>query len=195
MKSLSGRYRKLINQNTPFSSTHQQQAKRRLYWQSMAYKYEMHLADMTRRHPTAAMLKAGRCVRCGQCCYAYPCIPKPEELPAVAGYLHISVDELVSKYMVADTQNCKTFFLRWAKQGQEDVTGKRIPPLRTFDRGYCIFFDEESKTCRIHPVRPKEAKYIKCWEKGNGHDRTKWGISGWSKDDIYKLIPNFESHL
>ncbi|AOV99957.1 YkgJ family cysteine cluster protein [Dehalococcoides mccartyi] len=165
------------------------------YWKSLAREYEAHLADMAKKHPTAAMLGVKTCVRCGQCCYTYVCIPRPEELPAVADYLHISVSELISKYMVADTEDCRTFFLRWAKHGEEDITGGRIPPIRTYDHGYCIFFDEKAGSCLIHPVRPQEARYVKCWKTGNGRDRTKWGMSGWTKDDIYRFIPDFDTHL
>lgn len=161
------------------------------YWKSLACEYEAHLVSVAQRSPTAAMLGLRSCVRCGYCCYVYPCIPRPEEISEVAGYLKISVDELVAKYMVADTEDCKIFFLRWAKHGEEDITGGRIPPMRTFDRGYCILFDEQSKTCLIHPARPKEAKYVKCWQKGNGRNKSKWGIKGWGEKDIFKFIPDF----
>jgi Fe-S-cluster containining protein len=63
--------------------------------------------------------------------------------------------------MVINTADCKTYFLRWAKHGEEDIVGKMIPPARTFDRGYCILFDLSEKSCLIHPVRPQEASAIK----------------------------------
>ncbi|XUX00674.1 MAG: hypothetical protein TUN42_01450 [Dehalogenimonas sp.] len=97
--------------------------------------------------------------------------------------------------MVVDTADCKTFFLRWAKHGEEDITGKRIPPLRTYDRGYCVMFDENKKLCLIHPVRPQEAKDVKCWRPNSGTDKSQWGISAWKTEDIYVFIPEFDPKL
>ena len=97
--------------------------------------------------------------------------------------------------MVIDTPDCKTFFLRWAKHGEEDITGRRIPPRRTYDRGYCIMFDEKSRSCLIHPVRPSEARYIKCWKPDNRIDKSKWGMSAWGERDIYAFVGDFDPNV
>lgn len=165
------------------------------YWRRLANDYDAHVAQVGRHHPSAARLKVSKCLRCGLCCYQYPCIPRPEEIEPVAEYLNLTVVELINRYMVIDTTDCQAFFLRWAKHGEEDITGKRIPPARTFDRGYCIFYDEAKKSCLIHPVRPKEAQAIKCWESKSGYDKSLWGITGWAEKDIYRFLPDFSSRI
>jgi Fe-S-cluster containining protein len=165
------------------------------YWRGLAYEYDAHLAEAARKHLTAARLGARKCLRCGHCCYSYPCTPRPDELEPIADYLGLSVRGLIDKYMVIDTPDCRTYFLRWAKHGEEDITGWRIPTKRTFDRGYCILFDKETKTCRIHPVRPREARYIKCWEKDNGKNQSHWGMNAWGERDIYIFVPEFNPYV
>lgn len=161
---------------------------------ALAEDYQNYCRQEASKHFMAVRYNLKNCQRCGHCCLCYPCTPKPAELKPVAKYLNISIDELIAQYMVADTADCVTFFLRWAKEGQEDITGARIPPQRTYDRGYCIFYDKAKKGCKIHPVRPLEARYIKCWDEKGGRDKRLWGMSGWKKDDIYKLIPDFNKN-
>lgn len=162
-----------------------------LSYKRLTSEYESYCRAQMSKHFMAAKFNLRTCQRCGYCCLCYPCTPRPEEIAPVADYLGISVTELINKYMVADTPNCQIYLLRWAKEGQEDITGARIPPWRTYDHGYCIFFNRKDKSCRIHPVRPSEAKAIKCWKSESGKDKTLWGMSGWRKDDIYKFIPDF----
>jgi hypothetical protein len=92
--------------------------------------------------------------------------------------------------MVIDTEDCNTYFLRWAKHGEEDITGKRIPPKRTFDRGYCILLDE-TKKCKIQPVKPRETQNIRCWTSVG---QAEWGLNAWNSTDIYSFIPEFKPH-
>ena len=160
------------------------------YWQRLAREYEAYLGYMASKHMMAVRFGLKSCQRCGQCCLRF-CTPRPDEIAPVAQHLGMSVDELVNKYLVIDTADCKTFFLRWIKHGEEDLAGKRIPPLRTFDRGYCIMYDEKNRACLIHPVRPREAKYIKCWEKDSGTDLSMWGATHWSETDIYRFVTDF----
>ncbi|XUX01484.1 MAG: YkgJ family cysteine cluster protein [Dehalogenimonas sp.] len=156
-----------------------------------AREYDAFLAQAARVYPSAQRLGVKTCLKCGLCCLRF-CTPRPEELAPIAAYLKLSVDELISKYMVIDTADCKTFFLRWAKHGQENITGRRIHPLRTYDRGPCIFFDTQKHTCLIHSVRPVEARHVKCWVYNNGTDQGFWGIKSWTSDDIYKYVPDFD---
>ena len=123
-----------VDEQKPWSVSMTEQQK--AYWRWMAYEYDAHLTETARKHPSAANLGMKKCLRCGLCCYSYPCIPRPDEIEPIANYLGLSVRQLIDKYMVIDTQDCETYILRWAKHGEEDITGWRIPPKRTFDRGY-----------------------------------------------------------
>ncbi|CAI82359.1 YkgJ family cysteine cluster protein [Dehalococcoides mccartyi] len=165
------------------------------YWQLMAAEYEAHVAQIGKQQPNAASTNASKCIRCGLCCYQYPCIPRPEEIEPIAQYLELTTLDLINKYMVINTADCKVYFLRWAKHGEEDITGKMIPPARTFDRGYCVFYDQKSRSCCIHPIRPQEARVIKCWEKNNGMDKSLWGITGWNSQDILRFLPDFSPRI
>lgn len=162
------------------------------YWQRLANEYDVHIAQISSKHLSAARTRAKKCLRCGLCCYQFPCIPRPKEIVPVANYLGLTLNELIKKYMVINTADCRTYFLRWAKHGQEDITGHLMPPLRTYDRGYCIFYNKTEKTCLIHPVRPKEARAVNCWQSKSGYDQTLWGIKGWTDADIYCFIPSFD---
>lgn len=160
------------------------------FWRKMTRDYEDYLIKNSKINPMAVRYGAKSCLRCGQCCLRF-CTPRPDEIEPIARFLGITKNDLIAKYMVIDTQDCKTFFLRWAKHGEEDITGKRIPPLRTYDRGYCIMFDEKSKFCLIHPVRPVEARSVKCWKQNNGSDKRLWGICAWSERDINSFVQSF----
>lgn len=157
----------------------------------MAEDYDAHTASLARQHFSAVRANTTHCMRCGLCCYQYPCIPRPNEIEPIANYLGLSLRELIDKYMVINTADCKVYFLRWSKHGEEDIVGKMIPPARTFDRGYCIFFDQNAKSCFVHPVRPKEAESIKCWQKDTGRDRSLWGTTWWKVEDILRFLPDF----
>ncbi|WP_324665606.1 YkgJ family cysteine cluster protein [Dehalococcoides mccartyi] len=160
-------------------------------YRALTAEYESYCREQAGKHFMASKFNFKKCQCCGYCCLCYPCMPRPDEISPVAEYLNISVKELIDRYMVVDTADCQTFFLRWAKAGQEDITGARIPPRRTYDRGYCIFFDKDKKTCCIHPVRPDDAKIIKCWDDRQSRDKKLWGMTSWKQTDIYRFIPDF----
>lgn len=161
------------------------------FWHRLALTYETHITEISNRHLSASRLGVKYCTRCGLCCYQYPCIPRPEEIDPVADFLGLSVAELISRFTVINTADCKIYFLRWAKHGQEDIAGKMIPPARTFDRGYCIFFNIAEKQCLIYPVRPREASAVKCWQQNCGRNRSLWGITSWDKGSIFQFLPDF----
>jgi Fe-S-cluster containining protein len=125
------------------------------------------------------------CQRCGFCCLKQPCVPSPGEFNAVADYLGITPRELASEYAVVNEEK-NGFYLLWARETQMDIVGRALPYYRTYDRGYCVFFDKENHACKIHQARPKTAKDTKCWK-----DKT--GPSGvhWSTDQIKALLPDF----
>ncbi|AII57475.1 dehalogenase [Dehalococcoides mccartyi] len=153
--------------------------------------YDNYCQDQMSTHCMAVKFNFKTCQRCGYCCLCYPCIPRPDEIKPASLYLKITVSELINEFMVVDTADCCTFFLRWAKEGQEDITGARIPPWRIYDRGYCILFDKVTQGCRIYPVRPLEARTIKCWDSNARKDKKLWGMNAWGQGDIYKFLPDF----
>lgn len=107
-----------------------------------------------------------KCLQCGFCCATRPCIPTPEELQNIADYLKLDVKEAVKKYFIGDQIGGTSINIIFpAKKTQTDVTGTFIDAIRTYDIGYCVFFDESRKECQINPVKPKSAKLIYCWKE------------------------------
>jgi len=108
------------------------------------------------------------CNRCGWCCARRPCMPTPNEIKQISDYLGLEVKEMVKKYFVADRLGgYSTKFIFPAKETQLDITGTFIDWERTYDKGYCVFYDKESRVCKVHEVRPYNAKITNCWEDFN----------------------------
>ena len=129
------------------------------------------------------------CQRCGFCCLKQPCVPAPNEFASIADYLNITTRELASKYTVVNVDN-GAFYLLWARETQTDLLGKPLPYFRTYDRGYCTFFDEKSHGCKIHEVRPKSAKVTKCWKRKPDKYEPHWTI-----DEIRTVLPDFDPYI
>jgi hypothetical protein len=134
------------------------------------------------------------CQRCGFCCTHVTCVPKPDEVPAIARFLGLDNTELAKKYMVADKFGDTNHFLRWAKEGQEDVTGIALPLERWFDRGYCIMYDRHKRGCCIHSVKPQEACEGRCWDVAEGETYASEAPAAWQwgPNDIYRFLPDFK---
>lgn len=129
------------------------------------------------------------CQRCGFCCLTQPCVPAPDEFKAIADYLNITPQELASKYTVVN--ECRDgFYLLWARETQIDMLGQYIPYYRTYDRGYCIFFNKRNHSCRIHEVRPRSAKDTKCWKK-----KIKERKLTWTSEQIKAVLPDFNLNI
>lgn len=156
-------------------------------------EYMRYLEHEEERSSSARRLGLKSCQRCGYCCMFMTCVPRPDEIAPIAEFFGLTSTEFVQKYMVIDKFVESNYILRFAKEGQEDITGKHFPEERWFDRGYCIFFDKDSKACKIHPVRPQDAREWKCWDAKSGHKYSKAACNAWGKGDIYKFIPEFQS--
>ncbi len=77
--------------------------------------------------------KIFECKRCGFCCQGESTVSlSDEEQKRIASYLGIPVSEFLTKYTVK--------------------RGKRVE-MKTIN-GHCIFYDELSSLCKIHPVKP-----------------------------------------
>jgi len=143
---------------------------------------------------SARRLGINTCQRCGHCCLGVTCVPCPSEIEIIANYLKMSVRELVKKYMVIDIFETGNFFLRFAKEGQEDITGTFMPIERSYDFGYCILYNKGSKECSIHPVRPQEARDWNCWQAKTRKDLSD-GSLAWERADILKFVPDFHPEI
>ncbi len=74
-----------------------------------------------------------RCKHCGFCCQGESTVSlSDEEQECIASYLGISVSEFLTKYTV--------------KRGKRTEMKTR--------NGHCIFYDESTNLCKIHPVKP-----------------------------------------
>ena len=101
------------------------------------------------------------CVGCGWCCARRTCVPTPDEIPGIAEFLGLTVEQLIAQYMVGDRMEGHEF-LRFANTAQKDVLGEFLSSSRTFDKGDCILF-HNSSGCAIHEVKPADAKGAECW--------------------------------
>lgn len=141
-----------------------------------------HKADIEKAKRNPAELRgADHCVQCGFCCAYRTCIPLPTEIPAIAEFLGITVEELIKNYMVADqTGRENVTHLKWINTLQHDVAGTFLGFRRTYDFAPCVFLQDDN-TCKIYPVRPQNAKNCKCWEK------TEYPGCCWAPDDIQQF--------
>ncbi len=137
---------------------------------------------------SAKNLHLRSCQRCGHCCLGVTCVPKPEEIAPIAGFLGLSTGELIQRYMLVDRFDDSGYFLRFANEKQQDITGTCLPRERWFDRGYCLLYDQQNRACRVHPVRPAEARDWNCWEVKPAYLKA---ANLWQPADIYRLLPHF----
>lgn len=140
-------------------------------------------------HKRACDLGVTHCVQCGYCCLFKPCTLLPNEVKPIADFLGLSIKKLIKTYLVIDKCNKSNHFLRVARETQMDLLGRFVPWDRTYDKGYCCFFDQETHNCKIYPVRPTEAKHLECW---TGHSQDIASAYKWKKEDILKFIRNFK---
>ncbi len=164
--------------------------KQKRYITYLKEKYIRYLKRKEERCRPAMRLGLKECQRCGFCCLSLTCVPRPDEIETIAKFLGLTARHLVTKYMVIDKYTSTHFFLRWAKEGQQDITGAYLPMERLFDPGYCMFFDKQNRVCKIYSVRPQEARDVNCWEKRIDDCRS--GASFWKRYDICEFVPEFK---
>ena len=149
-------------------------------------EHDAYMAEEEKKHSQRARNNGQKsCQLCGFCCLKQPCVPAPGEFNAVAEYLDITPAELASSYAVVNEEK-EGFYLLWARETQADLLGQCLPYYRTYDRGYCVFFNKEAHTCRIHQVRPKTAKETKCWR-----DKITPCTAIWTVEQIQSVLPHF----
>ena len=155
------------------------------------FSYHDYIAREESKHQTAKKLGKNYCLKCGFCCLRRPCIPTPQEFYKIAKHLNLSPEKALKKHFVIDSlQFGGTKFIFPAKTTQLDITGKYIPSNRTFDEGYCNFFDEKKRVCAIYPVRPLTAQIQSCWDdKDSPND----SVKKWEGFDFEKLGITFDN--
>jgi len=147
------------------------------------------MAEEERKHKRSGANNQKSCQRCGFCCLRQPCVPTPKEFKEIAAYFKMSPQQFFKESAVVsqDISNGFSFFVMWARETQEDFAGSFLPDYRTFDIGYCIFYDKLKRACIMHEVVPQSAKQTKCWEK----KQKPFNIT-WTVEDIKEIYPDFD---
>lgn len=112
---------------------------------------------------TAKDIGKKECINCGFCCHRRPCILLPEELDKIAEFLKMDKKSIIKKFFCVDEKG-GIFFVKPAGINQMHLLGKYLEAEDTFNEGKCIFLDENNR-CKIHEVKPRMAKIMKCWEE------------------------------
>jgi uncharacterized protein len=98
--------------------------------------------EITKETPLKEIEKIGsKCNKCGHCCSYGSGFAVARDLPKIAKFLKISVDELKKKYFESVNQFNTTLY-------RPKLLGKPYGP--------CIFLKD--KQCSIHPVKPLQCK-------------------------------------
>ena len=129
------------------------------------------LTSQLKDRKPADKIGAKECQRCGGCCVRGPCGLDKEDVPKLAKFLNISIQELFDNYLVVDGSDPK-FYLRPRRSGQSG--GHYLTCSETYEQSACVFFrDGQPGECAIHAAKPKHAQETKCWEE-NGVEFPIW---------------------
>lgn len=124
-----------------------------------------------------------QCRQCGSCCCHLPGFFAPHSEAVKKLALYLQEDEAaVKNYLVRDYRSPfgeKVWF--WSP-AMVDKEGKKLTaadienyPLEAEragrEGGHCIFFDPETRLCRIHPVKPLGCKIYDCQSGENNTGR------------------------
>lgn len=142
---------------------------------------------------------SNKCKKCGECCRRHPCSLHPGDLSKVANFLGLSVQETIHKYLIwsNDTMldDCDyKFYLRPITIG-EVKDKQNIITYIFYLSGRCIFLDETTNLCKIHPVIPKGGKMWSCYMEISDKNRkivyTKEKAHyDWVVHPLYPIIDN-----
>ena len=107
------------------------------------------------------------CPQCVSACRNDPGRLVPADLPILAAYLNLEVDELIASFLVKIPLpgKGKVYALAPAKRkGKRFLAdpGSVVPPYYTAERGTCVFLDKNG-LCTVHEVKPFECgAYMGC---------------------------------
>lgn len=95
------------------------------------------------------------CVRCGFCCHMAPGVLSREDIDNIAGYLNITPQEMVEKYLTLRV-NGPDGKLRPMCIREGGKAGGYLPSRATWIMMPCTFYEDrdDGGFCRIHPVKP-----------------------------------------
>ena len=151
-------------------------------------KYGEYLKHAKATHTRAVDIEKAECIKCGFCCLQRPCIPTPKEFEEIAKFLDITPSEALKKFFVIDAlETGGTKFVFPAKESQLDITGHYVPWRRTYDEGYCIFFDKTEKKCKIWIVRPNTARVMECWSNSDEKVARDEALKAWENFNFSEL--------
>jgi Fe-S-cluster containining protein len=160
-----------------------------MFWILEKIAYDAYLVQQLRSYNTAQKAGVQYCLRCGFCCLRKPCIPTPEEFYKIAEFLKLTPAEALKKYFIIDSLiSGGVKFIRPANKSQLDIAGRYLPCGRTYDKGQCIFFQENK--CEIYIVRPLQAQMAKCWGKSINPYKAinTWKNFNWSEIGVIKKM-------
>jgi Fe-S-cluster containining protein len=115
-------------------------------------------------------LKLDYCKACGYCCYYSVCVATPDELVNIADFLNLHpVDFILEKCAFAhyhkeiDNKTICIVYPRFLTKSMRHKAGTPLYRFDFFDVKGCIFLTKNNK-CAIYPVRPVEARLMRCWK-------------------------------
>lgn len=107
------------------------------------------------------------CIRCGECCYKFPCDFSPSDIGIIAKHLDMTAKEFFHKYLFAFDRVDNVISVLPIRAGMERLAGKRLHFLDSsvLHEEQCIFYDTELRGCKLHEIhKPSGAVSLKCWE-------------------------------
>jgi Fe-S-cluster containining protein len=128
------------------------------------------------------------CNGCKKACTVKPGWMLPGESEKIADHLGIPLKELFDRFLLVDYyMNYKEghrYLLSPALKG--GVPGTMTP---SDPRGTCIFYDEKTEHCQIHPVAPYECRmYDHDRDNSVIQERHKWTAEQWYNEKDQKQL-------
>lgn len=97
--------------------------------------------------------KKFQCVQCGACCrWEGPVRLTDEEIDRIAAFLNLTSARFLDEFVVL-------------------APDRRCLSLSEQKNGACVFYDCETKKCRINPVKPKQCRDFPL----------RWNFPGWER--------------
>ncbi len=139
---------------------------------------------ITKNTPQKIVEEIGsECTRCGYCCSRGSGCLAPGDEDKIAKLLRISVKELKEKYLDEFTKFNTTLL-------KPKLLKEKHEPY-----GPCIFFDKETKGCRIHEVKPTECR-VASYPSVHGERLSLWfAVNYFVNSDDPQSIREFASYL
>jgi len=152
----------------------------------------LNMQKLERKLQSARLVGADHCLKCGFCCHRRSCIPSPDEIPMIALFLKMSVDELLAKHYAVDRLGWRQpYHVKPVGENTKEFAGSFIPSHRTFDEGKCIFLRKSRNglfRCEIYPVRPASARAAECWNEQDKRPTVDDTMKEWEGEKLKKIF-------